>query len=276
VFRAIALIRNPTSLLPVILVYSLFVQGCGTLDNGRRLGEDVTLLPGWNRLGEAAIDAATSPMVFVPAATALLLQIDNADERISHWAMKHTPIAGSNERAERLSKDLRNVSAGFFYASILAAPGGNEPISWGASKARGAAVQCTAAFLNNKLVYTLKNATDQKRPDNCDNMRFPSSRASDTALFTSFATKNISTMNIPRPLNTALNTALTIVMFVVAWERVEAGAHYPSDVLAGISQGYFISSFMNDSFMNLNQDAQGGPIVGIDGNGIFIGYYGRF
>ena len=40
----------------------------------------------------------------------------------------------------------------------------------------------------------------------------------------------------------------------VAWARVEAGAHYPSDVLAGAALGRFLSATVHDSFLNLPKD----------------------
>jgi len=76
----------------------LLLAGCSTMSNGRRWGEDVTLTPGWKKIGESACNAATSPLVFIPAVAALLLQIDDADERLSDWTSEHTPIAGSNNR----------------------------------------------------------------------------------------------------------------------------------------------------------------------------------
>jgi hypothetical protein len=39
-----------------------------------------------------------------------------------------------------------------------------------------------------------------------------------------------------------------------AWSRLEARAHYPSDVLAGVALGYYISAFIHDSFMGLGSD----------------------
>ncbi len=37
----------------------------------------------------------------------------------------------------------------------------------------------------------------------------------------------------------------------VGWARVEAGKHFPSDVLAGAALGHFLSVFFHDAFMGL-------------------------
>ena len=40
----------------------------------------------------------------------------------------------------------------------------------------------------------------------------------------------------------------------VSWARVEAGKHFPSDVLAGAALGHFLSAFIHDAFMGLPRD----------------------
>jgi len=83
------------------------LAGCGTLPNGRRWGQDATFFPGWQLFGMAARDAAFSYETWVPAAAALLLQIDDWDEEISEWAVDNTPIFGSPQDAEDASDYLR-------------------------------------------------------------------------------------------------------------------------------------------------------------------------
>ncbi|HOO36796.1 MAG TPA: hypothetical protein PLU81_01845 [Deltaproteobacteria bacterium] len=195
------------------------------MSNGRCWGEDVTLTPGWKKICESAYSAATSPLVFIPAVAALLLQIDDADERLSDWASEHTPIAGSNHRAEQLSKDLRSVSSYAFYLSLLATPSGNDPIMWGTSKMKGAAVQGGTAFLSNHLVNTMKDTVGRERPDKSDDKSFPSGMSSSAAVFTCFAARNINTMNMPDPAKTGLNLVMHALPYAVAWERVEAKSH---------------------------------------------------
>lgn|GEM_PF-2735419 len=136
----IAVVYNFVGRQTTIFLYiSLFVllSGCGTMSNSRRWGEDVTLRPGWKKIGESAYNALTSLLVIIPAAAALLLQIGGADERLSDWASDHTPIAVSNRRAERLSKDLRSGSSHASYLSILATPSGDDPIRWGLRSSKG-------------------------------------------------------------------------------------------------------------------------------------------
>lgn len=256
------------------MAVALSIQGCSTMANGRRWGEDATLRPGWKKAGDSALTAATSPMVLVPAAAALVLQVHDMDGRLSRWAVRHTPLYGSNDRAERLSSDLRSVSLASFYLSVPATPGGDDPAGWFLSKAKGAAVQVSAAALNNEITFVLKDAVGRKRPNGKDDESFPSGHASNAAMFTVLAARNVQAMRIPAPAKTFMVTALHAVMFGVAWGRVEAGVHYPSDVLAGMALAYFTGAFVNDSFMGIGIDVV--PVAEPTPGGYRIGICGRF
>jgi len=252
----------------------LLLQGCGTMENSRRWGEDATLKPGWSKIGESALNAVTSPMVIIPAATALLLQLHDMDERISRWAVGHTPTTGSSDRAERLSSDLRTVSLVSFYLSVLATPSGDDPGGWCISKAKGLAVQGSAAALSNEITFALKDEVDRERPNGRDDESFPSGHASNAAAFTVLASRNVHDMAIPVSAKTGIDIVLHAVMLGVAWERVEAGVHYPSDVLAGIAMAYGIGAFVSDSFMGVGTGIV--PVAGPTDEGYYIGICRRF
>lgn len=106
------------------LLACLALQGCGTMNNGRRWGEDATLRPGWSKAGSSAYNAVTSPMFYVPAAAALLMSVGDADEHLSTWAMDHTPVFGSMDRADRTSEDIASYTGFAYGLSVLATPGG--------------------------------------------------------------------------------------------------------------------------------------------------------
>lgn len=269
-------ILRETILIHTILCICMLLSACSTMDNGRRWGEDATFTPGWKTVGESACNAVTSPMVFVPAVAAALLQIGNADQRLSDWAVKHTPIAGSSTRAESLSMNLAKVSDGALYVSILTTPGGNDPGSWAASKAKGAAVQGSVIFLDHEIVSLLQKSTGRERPNKSNNESFPSATASGSAIHTALASRNIDAMNIPDRAKTSVNLALHALTFLVAWERVEAEAHYPSDALVGVSLAYFTGYFINDAFMGIDLHLHGTPEVRLNGRDTYVGFCWRF
>src|SRR5262249_50298711 len=102
---------------------ALFVgaaAGCGTLPNGRDWGEDVTPLPGWDRIGWAAQRAALDPGTWVPAAAAVGFTIDRFDRRVSDWATKNTPIFSSPESADSNGSNFLSILRALTIASALA------------------------------------------------------------------------------------------------------------------------------------------------------------
>jgi hypothetical protein len=54
---------------------------------------------------------------------------------------------------------------------------------------------------------------------------------------------------------------------------VEAGAHYPSDVLAGAAIGNFLSATVHDSFLNLPKDKTYGFSIFPLKGGVMAGLY---
>jgi hypothetical protein len=53
-----------------------------------------------------------------------------------------------------------------------------------------------------------------------------------------------------------LDTAFYSLAVGTAWARVEAKKHFPSDVLAGAALGSFISAFVHDAFLGLDQGTE--------------------
>jgi hypothetical protein len=163
-----------------------------------------------------------------------------------------------------------------FYLSALAAPSGDDPEDWCLAKAQGLMVQGSAAALNNELVFALKDATDRERPNRLDQQSFPSGHASNSAMFAILASRNVHSMDLPSPVATSLDIALYTTMAGVAWERVESGYHYPSDVLAGIAMASFMGRFINDTFMGMGDASGPMPVAGYSSDGYFIGVSWRF
>ena len=69
-------------------------------------------------------------------------------------------------------------------------------------------------------------------------------------------------MNLPRPARLVLGAGLRSIGYGAGWARVEAGAHYPSDVLFGAALGNFTARLLNDAFLDNPIDAR----IGLDLN----------
>lgn len=237
---------------PAQLCLLCLLSGCGTMDNGRGWGQDVSLAPGWEKIGRAAKNAALATETWVPAAGALALQIGHADENVQAWAAEHTPVFGSQRDADQMSDNLKRASSALWLASGLATPSGNEEGEWFLNKARGLGVQTGAGMLLRSTVGMLKDTTGRMRPNGQGKSSFPSDHASKTALYTTMATKNVETLGWTDNAVSITRFGLGALTAATAWARIEANQHYPSDVLAGIALGHFFGAFFTDAFLGID------------------------
>lgn len=239
--------------LRALLCVSISLSGCSTLSSGRLWGENATLVPGWERVGASAIDAARDPWVWGPLIGAAAFQIDNLDRRTSDWARKHTPVFGSRSGAEQWSDDLRKASVWSHYISVLATPGGDEMGDWVSSKAKGMLVHAAATSVTSNVTRQLKRTTDRERPNGLAKESFPSGHTSSSAVHTRLASENLQSIKMSRRSRRVLNVGLTALTIGTSWARIEAGWHFPSDTLFSMALGNFVGSFVNDAFLGLDE-----------------------
>ena len=219
--------------------------------NGRGWGQDATLAPGWDRVGSAAWNALAAPETWAPAVGAVAFYgIGNADQKVSDWASRSTPVFGSQDRAGRMSDDLAMAADVIWIASAAATPSGGEFDEWFLNKLKGLGVQTGTAVLLRGTVGGLKDAFDRTRP-NGEPGSMPSGHASNASLAATMASKNIETRGWSDAAVTATQIGLGTLTAAVSWARVEAQKHYPSDVLAGIALGHFFGAFFTDAFLGI-------------------------
>ena len=241
---------RPLSRTIPFMLFPLLLTGCGSLPGG--WGENATLHPGWERIGNAARKSALSPHVWIPTGAALLLQIDHADERISDWATENTPVFGSNDQAEDASNILLYSSIALFGATALATPSGNESGEWIRSKTKGIGTQSLAPLFTLGTTELLKNTINRARPNGEDQKSFPSGHTSVVAANSMLAYRNTGALQIPQWEKTTLKTGFILLPYATGWARIEAAKHYPSDVLVGTALGNFFGTFINDAFMGID------------------------
>lgn len=224
------------------------LAGCGTLANGRGWGQDATLFPGWHRVGKAALNAALETGTWAPAVGAAVFQIGSMDRNLSHWASKRTPIFGSQTNASIASDVLNGVSMGACVITALATPSGKQPGDWALNKAKGLSVDIAAVALTAGVTSGLKSAVNRPRPTG-SGQSFPSGHASNTSVCDTLSSRNVALLSLPYGARLGLKFGFTGLTVATAWARLEAKAHYPSDVLAGMAFGHFIGAFINDAFL---------------------------
>lgn len=234
-----------------IAIVTMVMTGCAS-NNPRNWGEDVTWAPGWHIVGDAAARAAKNPNTWVPLLGAATFLTFDIDEKVSDWATDHTPVFGSEKRAETYSDNAIYLTTGAYYSTAILNDSGIREgnigkISW--NKARGMVTGFGAFTLDYGVTELLKSAIDRERPDGKSDGSFPSLHASGAAVQATLASRNLEFMPLTRRGRVVFTTGLHILSGSIAWARVEAGHHFPSDVLAGYALGNFIGNFVNDAFV---------------------------
>jgi len=233
----------------MILVVTL--NGCATLPNGRAWGEDVTVAPAWSKVRAAALDAVESPRVWGPLAVAAVLQVDGWDRKVSNRARRETPVFGSQQNATNWSDRLRAASSYVYFASVLATPSGSDPKEWALDKLRGMAVGLVAIGVTDEESNLLKRTAARERPNGQDTQSMPSSHTSRSAVLTELAKENVGQLDIGVTARRVLDFGFDMLTYGTAWARVEAGFHFPSDTLVGMSIGNFNGALFSHAFLGL-------------------------
>ncbi len=254
----------------VMLFISFFITGCGTLNNGRGWGQDAIYPVELKRITHAASHAFFDLQTLVPAAGALVFAVDHYDKNVSNWATSHHPIFGSENSANQASEYLLYALEAETFGTMLATPSGKDPKDWAYSKAKGLGIELGAAWVTLGATSLLKNATDRTRPDG-GSQSFPSSHSSNAFSSTTLSNRNLNSIQMAEEMRVPLQIGNILLATGVGWARVEAGKHYPSDVLAGAALGHFISAFIYDAFIGLPEHRRWGIYIEPTKHGAMVG-----
>jgi membrane-associated phospholipid phosphatase len=197
----------------------------------------------------AAVEAARDPWVWAPLAGAAGLQINSWDRQISAWAIRETPIFGSQQSAVNWSDDLRSVAVLSHAVTVLLVPSGDDTRSWLVNKAKGYALDLAAVGAANGITHVLKTTVGRTRPSGTNDESFPSGHTTTAATFDRLAARNLGYFDITAAARRRLTYGLDALTIATAWARVEAGAHYPSDTLFSIALGNFSANFFRNAFV---------------------------
>jgi len=239
--------------LTAVTVIFCAVTSCGTLPNGRGWGQDAIYPFDLGRIGRAAYDAAVDLQTLIPLAAGAA--VAPFDHRVSDWATAHTPIYGSQSTAASVDTAVLTPLQYEWIATALATPSGDSPGEWIYDKAKGMAVEWSSQIANANTTLFLKRAIGRTRPDR-DTQSMPSSAASEAFNYTSLSNRNLDDIPaLPSAVRVPMQVGNIVAASAVGWARVEAGEHYPSDVLAGAALGHFLTSFICKAFMGLPEGA---------------------
>jgi len=213
--------------------------------------EDATLVPGWERIGRAAANAALSPGTWIPAAGALVLVPGDYDEKLSRWLVDHTPIFGSEHRADQMSSDLKSALRMLTVASVLATSSGDDVADWTLAKAKGGLLEWSTWEVVLQATNELKPVFNRERPNKSDNGSFFSANASQSFAFATLISRNAESIAVPEPVQLGVGIGSYTLAGLAGLGRVESNEHYATDVLVGAAFGHFVAAFLHDAFGGL-------------------------
>lgn len=244
-------------LVGVVLLLGHLACGCALSPNSVPWGT-----AGWpdgERFRQAAKDALGDPGTWAPLAGAVLLTVDDADDNVSEWAARRTPVFGGD--AAGVSDDLRDVATVSYFITALLAPSETA-----GDKLRGLGVGVGTMLVEGALTTGLKAVTGRQRPNGRNDRSLPSGHSAQAASRTALARYNLKHIDMPKWVRGMANVTLYGVAAGAGWARVEAEKHHPSDVLVGYALGNFLARFLHHSFMNVpggdGDDGKGGFTVG--------------
>lgn len=246
--------RNFSLFLFMSMVSLVTLQGCGTLSNGHRWGEDATISPGWERIKRSAVNAALSPETWGPVAGALVLQVDDMDSRISDWATTNHPVFRSQQNASNLSDAMEFTTGVVYVVTVMAAPSGDDRSEWIKAKSKGLAVCAVASGIAAGNTFLINTVVARERPNGVSRSSFPSGHASSTAVLTTLARRNLNSLSLSPGMRRFYDIGIAGMAVGIGWGRVESKKHYPSDVLVGYAFGHFFSAFINDAFLGVDNE----------------------
>jgi membrane-associated phospholipid phosphatase len=154
---------------------------------------------------------------------------------------------------------------------MAATRSGDEPGPWVWSKVKGILVESIAHDTATSLTTYLKDAVGRERPDGSDHRSFPSGLATESFAAARLGSENLPSTDLPSALQTPVRAGLYTMAIGASWARVEAGGHFPSDVLFAAGATNFLAGFVHDAFLGIG--AQPGLVVsrGPDGDGWEVG-----
>jgi hypothetical protein len=145
----------------------------------------------------------------------------------------------STQGALDASEDFRRLAEAAQLSTALPAPAPESVGGWTATKVKLVGSEWLATEVTGEFATRLKDYTQRERPNGEDDLSCPSYDATSAAIRTHLTNLNIEYLPVEDDSKTLLSLASSGIGALASWSRVEAGKHYPSDVLLGWAPGNF-------------------------------------
>lgn len=197
------------------------------------------------RLKDALKNSATSPHVWRPLAAASVVALSGQDAKIASWGRQTTPLFASQDRAEKRSDQLGDVLEIQGYGSWLLLDWKEKGVT---QKSKQFLAMETGVRTSYWTTYATKRATRRDRPQSQDKLSLPSGHATAGGAWRNVVAHHLDGR---AKLMDHVNTG---VASLKSWARVEAGKHYPTDVLVGYAIGSFFTELSHLLWMDTQSE----------------------
>ena len=226
----------------------------------------------WPNAGQwqdATVNAVRHPGTWIPVLGASVIAAGNWDGDISDWAREEKPVFGSWNAAQDASGALCSSTHIGMIATALAVPCDDE--SWLASMAWRMAWEHLGVIAAAYASDPIRRWTDRDRP-NGGPRSFPCWHSTRASAYAGMGYRNLDLVRVRPAYRRSAQFILASLAAGTAWARIEAGQHYPTDVLAGAALGNFIAVLIHDAFLgreerstfSLRTDADKSIILGFN------------
>jgi membrane-associated phospholipid phosphatase len=228
------------------------------------------------RIPKAAVTAARSPYVWAPTAGAAAIFATGIDDDLSDWASSATPLFGSQRNAAKVSDNLRDACKLSHYATVglgLLYIRDKQTLQY---PVRGVLAGYAGATFSGMVTGYTKTQTNRPRPNEGNYRSFPSGHTSTASVHGMMASQNLEFLPIPAVQRRILQGGLALMSAGTGWARVEAKAHYPTDVLIGFALGNFAGIFVSELLIGNHDKNRLTVSVGPSSKSVSVGIAGEF
>ena len=223
--------------------------------------------PSADEFQNAAWEAVESPRTWGPALGAGVFWATNADRGISDWAKQASPVFRSEENAEMWSDSLRFAGNRLMNVAQISHFVASD--SWDRSWEQ-AFIGYGSAIVATEAGWAVKKLTNRDRPEPTENSpSFPSQHAARCFAYNGQTRLAFEDAGIDSFFSDGVIFTGDLVAWGTSWARVESGAHFPSDVLAGAALGNFTAIFLQRAFLSV--DGQPSLVIQPGDSGMFVG-----
>lgn len=206
------------------------------------------------KFSRASRSAIQQSSIWGALLAATIITAADKDVEISDWAQEETPVFGSMQSAADASDSLVDVLVVSTAVSAFFIPDQSDANDTLPTNLKFMLIESLGLSANSGITSALKSEADRTRPNEFDQRSFPSGHTSRAFTAATFAKHNILQYDLSEDSKKHFDWMFNSAAIATGWARVEAGWHYPSDVLAGAAVGNVVASIITNMYLDTSEN----------------------